>query len=318
MALVELRTGPSVGTEVALGVDPNALLRALRPPVALHRLEVWVAPAAQPYLADHQVKGEVVVPVVQVLEWLLQAARAMRPDPSPVSVRDLKVLRGIRLPDFATGGWLRLQLRPADGQPDQLRAEVRGPADALHYTATLVFGHAGDAPVPGHQPSIGAGAWPFGVDELYRPERLFHGPAFQAVRSLGAFSSEGAEGTLAGLQELGWPGGPFAIDLAALDGALQLACLWAHDRTGRPCLPTGLEAFTAHRAPSAGPLHCRLRSRLAGGQRALHDVLLWDAAGAIAEIRGLETHAIGAAPVTAALSCEAMAPAPVLRPVLEG
>ena len=45
-----------------------------------------------------------VVPVVLVVEWLLRGARAYRPDLTVEGVRNLKVLKGIRLEHYDNGG----------------------------------------------------------------------------------------------------------------------------------------------------------------------------------------------------------------------
>ena len=43
--------------------------------------------AAQPYLANHVIKGRAVLPVVLVIEWFMRAARAVLPDMTPTALR---------------------------------------------------------------------------------------------------------------------------------------------------------------------------------------------------------------------------------------
>ena len=45
-----------------------------------------------------------VVPVVLALEWFARAVSAVRPDLWLTAIRDLRVLRGIQLKGWSTGG----------------------------------------------------------------------------------------------------------------------------------------------------------------------------------------------------------------------
>src|SRR5439155_837124 len=84
---------------------------------------------------------------------------------------------------------------------------------------------------------------------------------------------EGMVGSLAGLAEMNWGGGPWESDVAMLDGGLQLARLWGIHMLGRPSLPTSLGEYRAYIAgPARGPVRCEVRARVAAKHRTLTDI----------------------------------------------
>ena len=67
--------------------------------------------------------------------------------------------------------------------------------------------------------------------------------AFQVIHSMDGISDEGISGVLRGVNLADWTGESWRIDIAALDGALQLAVLWARRMLGGATLPTTIEEF---------------------------------------------------------------------------
>lgn len=126
-------------------------------------------------------------------------------------------------------------------------------------------------------------------------EALFHGPAFHVLRGVEAVSAGGAAASCAGVPEQGWSG-RFALDAAAVDGALQLAIVWGRQQAGADTLPTGLGAFVPRAAfPAQGPLRLELVARQSSALRTLSDVLAFDHGGApVFELREVEMHAVPA------------------------
>jgi polyketide synthase-like dehydratase family protein len=136
--------------------------------------------------------------------------------------------------------------------------------------------------------------------ELYDGHTQFQGPRFRAVRSLAAIGGPGAVGEIVGLRELGWPddvwpdrarpGMAWRTDPAALDGALQMATLWALGTLGGATLPMSIEECRLLGAgPLAGGARCVVRAREAGGNRARCDAVVIDERGAARlELIGIE------------------------------
>jgi NADP-dependent 3-hydroxy acid dehydrogenase YdfG len=253
-------------------------------------VELAVGGRSHPYLGDHRVGGKPVVPVAMAIEWMSRAARALRPDGDAVVLRDLKVLRGIKLEHFENGGdRLALWCKPrVDGVAGELSVELRSQGGVLHYSAHIDAPN-GPATPPARTPEPALGSWK--GDPIYDGHVLFHGPSFQVIRHVDGVSREGITGSIAGAREQGWANEPFRIDPAAVDGALQFALLWARDVLGGATLPMSLASFESFvDGLPEGPIRCVVHGREVHESRAVCDVILEDAAGrTIAALRGVET-----------------------------
>jgi len=276
---VETIIGGALG-EGALGAASSAKISA----------EVTVGGSSHPYLRDHRVGGKPVVPVAMAIEWMSRAARAVRPEGAPLVLRDLKVLRGIKLDHFENGGdRLAVSCAPhGNGHPGDLAVELRGQGGMLHYSAS-VDAKVASRPLPERGPEPALGSWK--GDPVYDGHVLFHGPMFQVIRHVDGVSREGITGSLTGARERGWAGEGFRIDPAAVDGALQFALLWSRDVLGGATLPMSVAAFESFvDGLPEGPIRCVVHGREVHASRAVCDVLLEDAEGRpIAALRGVET-----------------------------
>jgi NADP-dependent 3-hydroxy acid dehydrogenase YdfG/acyl carrier protein len=283
--LDEIQAG-SPEVEVVLGAAGDEGPLGWKPsPVS--ELDWKVCPGRFPFLRSHCVEGATpVLPVVVVLEWFVRAARALYPDQRVRCCRDLKVLAGVPLAEFEDGAWFRIVSRAAG--PDALEVELlRG--QTRHYCAVIELGARGDRQETPRWETNGKGSdWPWSVRDAYEGGRLFHGPDFQVLRSLGGLSDHGGCAELTGTADAGWGPGPWLTNPAALDGGMQLALLWALHQTSRKSLPTRLEAFVVHGEPANGPLRCDLIVRQAGRHEVVSDLLFREAGGRPAvELRGL-------------------------------
>ena len=294
MFLAELGRPAGDRAEVVLGGEPRPEPLASEAAAREARFDVIVNSRTEPLLRDHAVAGAPVVPAAWVLDWFARAALALRPDLKLGAVRELKVVRGIRVADYdGRGAALALTVREvANGTGARLALELRGAGGVLHYAAAAEMADQGLAApergVPGGPQRGEAAAHLYG-------EALFHGPAFHVLRGVEAVSAAGAAASCAGVPEQGWSG-RFALDAAAVDGALQLAIVWGRQQTGADTLPTGLGAFVPRAAfPVQGPLRLELVARQSSALRTLSDVLAFDQGGApVFELREVEMHAVPA------------------------
>jgi acyl transferase domain-containing protein/NAD(P)-dependent dehydrogenase (short-subunit alcohol dehydrogenase family)/acyl carrier protein len=229
-------------------------------------LGLRVSARSHPYLADHAIGGVPVLPIVLAAEWFHRALDDVSRDRLPV-LRSLKVLSGLRfapgLPEtllhltrrFEGGAW-RLAMGSLDGQ--------------LAYSAAADF-----APGP---PDVAVPVAPSGRlvgGELYDGFVLFHGAAFQALRSLEEADGRGMCADVVGLTELGWPDEPWRTDPAALDAMLQLGAKWSEREVGGPTLPMGFQALRLSRGgPLRGPMRATVRTRELHHSRAVCDIAL--------------------------------------------
>jgi hypothetical protein len=248
-------------------------------------LTVTIGAETFPCVGDHRLQGTPVVPAVLALELFLRAARAWAPGGAPVTCRQLRVLKGIRLSEYDSGGApFTVVGQAAHGM---LELELRAETGTRHYAATIA--PAGAGPTLGDPPPLALTPATAPAEALYGAQ-LFHGPAFQAIVELVGLAEGGAEAVLVGMPALGWPAGDWRSDVAALDGALQLASLWGAARLGRPSLPTGIGAYTAFTpGPWPGRVRCRLRGEVVGQHRTVSDLWLTSEDGRpLAELRGVE------------------------------
>jgi len=255
-------------------------------------LEVHLDRKTHSYLADHSIAGTVVVPVVLAVEWFSRLARAFRPDLHLRALTDLRVLRGIKLHGFDTGGD-RLTLRArqlSNGDGAILGLEILGADGALHYraeaklatvAAALELSDASEAPRATMR------AW---GDATVYGDVLFHGREFQVIETLDGVGDDGISGTLRGVHTAGWKWEPWQTDVAALDGGLQMAVLWARERLGGATLPMGIgEVLIADVPVAHGPLRVVANCRKTSASHAVVNVVLFDGAGTrLSELRNTE------------------------------
>ncbi|MFJ8649770.1 type I polyketide synthase [Streptomyces sp. NPDC093546] len=218
-------------------------------------------PAAAPWLLDHTIKGEPLLPGVAVAELALYAARRAGGD----HVSDLTLEAPLALSPTDAVEIQLLVGPPAEGGARTValyaRPEgVRGAEWARHATGTLGTGAADPTgltewPPPGSSPVSLEGLYPRLAERGYA-----YGPAFRNLRAVwrqgAALYAEVAEGHAEG--DAGGGAG-FLLHPAALDAALH-ALLGEEDRFVVPFAWTGL---TAHTAPgrAAGPLRVRFLPR---------------------------------------------------------
>jgi hypothetical protein len=240
------------------------------------------------FLRDHTVADAPVVPVVLALEWFAQRARELRPTAYVHGVEKVAVLKGITLRDYDGAGDL-FEVHTTAERAEGFSFELKSPGGALHYRADVRMG--AEPPVAPAAPGVGAtAAYPHDAAAIY-DRLLFHGPDFQAIRRVVGVGPDAAEAELIGVREMGWPNDGWLTDLAAGDGALQLAVLWSRQTLGGASLPTGIAAMRPYGRPAPGPVRGVLRGLKREGKRTVSDVALVDAGGRVyAELLGVELH----------------------------
>jgi len=231
--VAELAVGePEARVCLAMADGPGSIGLGRRAPGPV---QIRIDADRHPYLADHAVSGVPVLPVALVAEWFARIAASWLPEPGSVVLRDLRVLRKITLPDLADGGHILAAYSRLHhtGEPSMLEIELRTIGEAAHVRATAAVG-VGSTPERWSEP---AGLRSPDAMVPYDGWALFHGPRFRSLRSMSGIGAAGAVGELVGVRELGWPGEGWGADPAALDGALQLASLWAMEVLGGRVLP---------------------------------------------------------------------------------
>jgi hypothetical protein len=243
--------------------------------------DLWVDRWTHPHLADHAIRGVPVVPIALAIEWFLRAMYEISPGQTPV-LHALKVLRGIKLDPELRGDRLRIARRFVDGT---WRLELRGSDDTLAYTATAEFGAVSTDRLP--LVDVAGALMPDPL--LYNRDVLFHGPAFQALVSLGA-ASDGLNAAVAGALDLGWRPEIWQTDPAATDGMLQIGLEFSSKLLGGATLPMAFQSFHLIEPGAAREqLRSTARAREVLNARAICDIALAKATGQlVAVLSGVE------------------------------
>jgi acyl transferase domain-containing protein len=295
MFVDELGGAERAEVELVLGGEPKAeALLFAGAEARVQELEVRVWRGSHGWLEGHSIKGTPVVPVVLAAEWLSRAARSFRPGLALAALHDIKVLKGIRLGGFDNGGdRFVIQARQTSGGPGTwLQLDVRGSAGTHHYSARAELRPELGTPEL-KLPELPLGEW--SGEPIYR-DLLFHRGAFELIEEVEGISDHGAGGRVRGVERAGWPNGtanPWQLDVAALDGGLQVAVLYAQRMLGKESLPTTIGELRSYRsAPSPGVVSVAAYRRKVGSLGVTTDIHFTDDEGRrLASLLGVETHA---------------------------
>ncbi|SON60447.1 Mycocerosic acid synthase-like polyketide synthase [Mycobacterium simulans] len=296
VGVIAIDEGAEFFAEHALRQSPTPAIVVSAPAARRRRgtrLEWEVSTESLPVLADHQIRGRVVVPVVIVLDAMLRAARGLVGEERPV-VRDFRVLSGVTFAAFEQQPIvLTLEFEPSGSS---YTATIRDREGRQRYSALLET--ESDERTGPLVPEMPESPWPMRVDDAYAGP-LFHGPSFAAIEQLDAFAAAGGTGQLKGLRNLGWPESDWAIDPAAVDGGLQLGLLWASALGRSLILPQRIGRVIVDRSfPENGLLHCRFAARPLGDKRVDFDFEFETTTGGlVAALEGVECYAVSAAGV---------------------
>jgi hypothetical protein len=251
-------------------------------------VEVTVNARTHGFLSDHAPAGVPVLPLAMAMEWFAAAGHSRHPGRSTF-LSDIRVLSRIALPDLAARGH-RFTIAGTGAEQDlgalDLRlissagpagAALTSPAGAAHYQARLI--------APFASPRAWSTPDPMGesfTGPVYEAAELFHGPHFRVLQRVRGLSRRGAEARVAGVRAIGWPGGPWWTDPAAIDGALQAAVLWARHATGAATLPMSVDALRVHHAgPAPGTLRCLVHATSIAADQSRCDIALLDEDGEV-------------------------------------
>jgi len=243
------------GSPETTGLMGNTTIRSTR-------VAVLASTVRQPWLSDHTIDGRVVVPIAMALEWLLAAVRGLGPSGTLVTVQGLTVLRPIVLPDGGRPACLKLSVdERQDAMQPGFKCVLHCAEGRPAYRADLTFPNA---PSTALKPRRDHDAPNRPVAHPYDDDVLFHGEAFQVLRAVEDVSASHALATVATTHTLGWADTSWQSDPAAIDGALQLALLWAKGALGGASLPMGFGSYESFGTSTAAVLEVSLRGERTG------------------------------------------------------
>jgi hypothetical protein len=122
---------------------------------------------------------------------------------------------------------------------------------------------------------------------------LHEGP-FQVIVSMDGVSDDAIGATLRGILEAGWREESWCLDVAALDGGLQLAILLGRHTLDAGSLPTSVEEFRSYvDGPVTGPVRCTVLKREGTRNSLVTDMVFSGSGGQrLFELRGVSNHVL--------------------------
>jgi NAD(P)-dependent dehydrogenase (short-subunit alcohol dehydrogenase family) len=266
-------TRPAAGKETGAEPASDAPLigrlpstaRAADGSVAItHELET----SRHPYLMDHRIDGQPVLPMAAAVEIMAELAAQAWPELEVASVRDLRLLQGVVL--RGSSAKIRVSARPqapASREGSKVDVEISDPENPrrLHYRATVELARRlPDPPSVSLPPATEPRPFPLPVDEAYR-RWLFHGPLFQGISRIDRIGVDAIEGTLVPSSPRQWiqgaAEGRWLIDPVIFDCGLQMLVLWVWEHWDMMSLPSRFLAYHRFGAPGSTEIRCEIRVR---------------------------------------------------------
>lgn len=252
--------------------------------------------ATDPYLDDHVIRGERLLPAVLGLEAMAQAAMALLGTAAVPAFEDVRFDRPVVVPAVGAARVRVAALAREDGSVEVvLRTEGTGFA-ADHFRALCRFG-AGARPAvqPAEAEGDGGGTQPVGGGDLYGP-LFFHRGRFRRVTGYRLLRARECEAGVAPDGGGAWFGGflPQSLvlgDAGARDAAIHAiqACI-PHTLV----LPVGVRRLAAGVLSPAEPHTVRAREVADDGHELVYDVEVLAADGAPCERwEGLRLRRVG-------------------------
>ncbi len=238
-ALIELMTSGRRG-EVILGrsLDPTTS-RAFRFTASLD---------AMPYVADHVLRDEPLVPMAAALDWMSTAASWLSPATS-VSLGDVQLFRGIELDEPRE---IEVDAAWRDGA---VQVEVTSDG-VLAYRAVATFGET-ELTLP--ERTGDAVTATLDLEQFYE-RHSFHGPQIRGIEAIDGVAPEWVVGTVRqsrpddlGVAAAGWTADPLVVD-----ASMQLVLYHLRSLHGFGAFPTAIDRYTQLRPFEGKTVRCTM------------------------------------------------------------
>jgi acyl carrier protein/NAD(P)-dependent dehydrogenase (short-subunit alcohol dehydrogenase family) len=199
-----------------------------------------------PFLKSHVIDTKAVLPMAMIIEWMAHGAIHNNPGLRFHGFNDLRILKGITLEadqlhslQVMTGTAFK-----SDGfhvVPVELSGTDKGGQHFVHSRAKIVLANRlpeGKNPME----PLSLPLYPHAIEEIYRPERLFHGTDFHSIREVVGCSDEGVTSLVRPAPlPAQWISQPlrntWLADPLVLDSGFQMMILWSFEKYQAGSLP---------------------------------------------------------------------------------
>ena len=273
--LRELATAPGGPVELVIaGAKAGAHIEGAAPVAAnaciSKAFDLDLTVEQYPFLRSHVMDKKAVLPMAMIIEWMAHGAIHNNPGLRFHGFNDLRLLKGVTLLEghrhtlqvmtgkaFKSGGFhvVPVELSGGDGIAQPF----------VHARAKIVL--AGRLPEgKAAAERLELSPYPLDAAQIYRPERLFHGPDFHGIEEVAGCGKEGiAARVKPAPSPADWIAQPlrnsWLADPLALDSSFQMMILWSFERFQAGSLPVFAGRYRQYREvfPAAG---CEIRIRV--------------------------------------------------------
>ena len=286
-ALLGLMDKPQERPQHVIGNPLPFPVRKLSPDLKRHRISRKLSLEGNPFLADHVIGGNAVLPTVCAVAWFINSCESLNPGYQFYSVSDYRVFKGIVFDEKSPEEYF-LELEELEKSTDALilsgkiSSELPNGNIRFHYQAQVELRKTlperpiiSDFNLSEESPIDGA--------TLYDSKVLFHGPRFHGIQRVLNISSAGltTECLLPQfpVEEMGqFPVHTFNPYLA--DIHLQSLLIWANSQTGSIGLPLQIAGGTQfHPVPFNTPSYATMTVKSSTPHKLVADVTSHDRDG---------------------------------------
>ncbi|MGB5444664.1 MAG: SDR family NAD(P)-dependent oxidoreductase, partial [Psychromonas sp.] len=245
-----------VGNDMSgqLPEEHNAAEASFKKPLVSHLVKQVLA-ANNPFLADHQIGENQVLPTVCAIAWMVEAVTDSYPDFVYLGLENYRLFRGIVFDGNQADDYL-IVMTVLDADSEILSVEVKIASEksngslVFHYQATLLLAkenkpaplYTNDLPglVLGKQANAAA---------LYKDGTLFHGSSLQGVQALLHCDSQGLLLSCLIAGSVKSKQGEFDLqesNIFANDLVYQALLIWVRQQLGLGSLPSRTLSWTVY------------------------------------------------------------------------
>lgn len=209
-----------------------------------------IAPDDSPFLLDHQIGPNRVLPATCAAAWMAETCEGLFPSYHFFILKDYQVLKGLVFPDNSPQEFItkvKFVSQENDGAVDFDVAvtSLQNDREIIHYRAGITM-HQSVPEGPVRADLLAKGNLPTVTDgkDLYEEKVLFHGPAFRGLKSVLRITEDEVT-TICHLpsvsQEIQGQFPVSATNPYANDVVLQGILAWSYENHQKVCLPAGIE-----------------------------------------------------------------------------